>query len=308
MPSGRLEAETPLDELGRAFLAYCKIECGFSHNTILAYAADIEVLIDWMLAQGIGDWTKLRADDINAHLRYLAEVKDHAISTIARHVATIKTFTKYLTAMDVIADDPAKLLAQPAKWQKLPNTLSRQDVDRLLEEASDQTDALAARNRALVETMYASGLRATEVAELRLDQIFPTIGVLRVIGKGNKERVVPIGGPALSAIDEYLARQRPRLVRPDKPTDKLFLSRTGSPITRIVVWQIIKRMADRAGVHNVHPHTLRHCFATHLLAGGADLRAVQEMLGHSDIKTTQIYTHVDRSRLSQVINRHHPRP
>jgi integrase/recombinase XerD len=173
-------------------------------------------------------------------------------------------------------------------------------------------DAMYLRDRALLELLYAGGLRASELAELECGGLRADLGVARVIGKGNRERIVPIGKPALAAAREYLEGLRPVLMERGRErgraTGRLLLSRTGSPITRVVVWQVVKRHAHRAGLRDVHPHTLRHSFATHLLEGGADLRVVQELLGHSNIKTTQIYTHVDRSRLKAVVKKCHPRP
>ena len=156
--------------------------------------------------------------------------------------------------------------------------------------------------------LYAGGLRASELADLDIGAVELRLGTVRVLGKGNKERIVPLGRPALQAVARYLRDQRPSLAREDQVSRRLFLSRTGQPITRVVVWQIVKRHARRAGLRDVHPHTLRHSFATHLLAGGADLRVVQELLGHSNIRTTQVYTHVDRTRLKEVLQRFHPRP
>jgi integrase/recombinase XerD len=179
---------------------------------------------------------------------------------------------------------------------------------RRLIDAPKPEDALYLRDRAILEMLYAGGLRASELAGLDRDRLHMDLGIARIMGKGNKERIVPVGQPAIEAVEKYLEEQRPYLGRPDRETNRLFLSRTGQPITRIVVWQIVTKYARRAGLANVHPHTLRHSFATHMLAGGADLRVVQELLGHSNIKTTQVYTHVDRSRLKHVIQHFHPRP
>ncbi len=298
---------TPLDPLAKDFLVYCKVECGFAHNTILAYAKDLEDLIGWMVERSITDWDALTHDHIAEHLRELDTERQLAVASIARHVATFRVFCRFAFASGFIKQNPAELLHQPSTWQKLPDVLSPEDVSALLD-APDAEDPLGLRDRAILEVMYACGLRASEVANMEVDWVIPKLGVMRIIGKGNKERVTPIGTPALQAIERYLRDQRPMLYRPDKPTQRMFISRTGSAITRIVVWQIIKRHASKAGLVDVHPHTLRHCFATHLLAGGADLRVVQELLGHADLRTTQVYTHVDRSHLTKVIKSCHPRP
>lgn len=290
----------------RAFLSYCKIECGFTPATLAAYGADLRDLWVWLVEQGCTGWGELTLDRVGAYLREL-ESRGLAVSSIARHVATIRVFCRFLSSEGYLSANPVEPMSQPASWHRLPNVMGREQIERLLA-APDPADGLYDRDVALLELLYAAGLRATEVAELTTTSVHAELGVARVIGKGNRERIVPVGKPALEALRRYETSLRPRLVRPEKPTDRLFLSRSGSPITRVVVWQIVRRHARRAGLAGVHPHLLRHSFATHMLAGGADLRVVQELLGHSNIQTTQIYTHVDRSRLKEVITRYHPRP
>ena len=290
----------------RDFLNYCRIECGFAQATIAAYAADLRDLWIFMVGQNRSGWHELTLQLISKHLQHLQE-QSLEISSIARHVATIRVFCRFIAATGHIRSNPAELLNQPSSWRKLPNVLAAEQINKLLQ-APDPDDPLYLRDLALLELLYAGGLRASELAMLRVDWFHPDLGVVRVMGKGSKERLVPIGQPAIKSIQEYLKVLRPQLLKDNKPTDLLLLSRTGLPITRVVVWQVVKRMAQRAGLQDVHPHTLRHSFATHLLAGGADLRVVQELLGHSNIRTTQIYTHVDRSRLQEVINKYHPRP
>ena len=196
---------------------------------------------------------------------------------------------------------------RPQTWKRLPTVLGEEQIEKLLQ-APDPDTLLYLRDVGLMELLYAGGLRASELAELDMSGVHFDLSVVRVLGKGQKERVVPIGLPAMRALRRYCEELREDLVREHAPTDRVFLSRTGQPITRVVVWQIVKRHAEKAGLENVHPHTLRHSFATHLLAGGADLRVVQELLGHSNLETTQIYTHVDRSRLKEVLTKFHPRP
>ena len=289
-----------------AFRAYLRIECGFSQNTLQAYSGDLSDLWAWLAGQHYHAWTDLTADLIADHLRFLEE-KGLAVSTIARHVATIRVFCRFLKARDLHHDDPAEQLTQPQTWQRLPTVLGQEQVNALLS-APDPDSLLYLRDVALMEMLYAGGLRASEIADLQTTGVHPDLGVVRVLGKGNKERVVPLGRPAFRALQSYTEELREDLLRPEHPSDHVFLSRTGQPITRIVVWQIVKRHAERAGLSHVHPHTFRHSFATHLLAGGADLRVVQELLGHSNIATTQLYTHVDRSRLKEVVSKFHPRP
>jgi len=290
----------------RDFLAYCRVECGFSPATLDAYSADLRDLQLWLADHHVTDFNRLTYDMLGNHVKYLGD-QGLAISSIARHVATVRVFCRFLAANGHIDTNPAELLSQPNHWQTLPDTLGREQMQQLVESPTKE-DQLFERDRALLELLYAGGLRASELATLDIDRFHADLAIVRVLGKGSKERIVPVGGPAVDAMNRYLQRQRPYLTREDKPTQRLFLSRTGSPITRIVVWQVVTKYARRIGLSNVHPHTLRHSFATHLLAGGADLRVVQELLGHSNIKTTQIYTHVDRSRLKQVIEQYHPRP
>ena len=288
----------------RDFLAYCKIECGFATATLAAYAADLRDLWVWMVDDDAKSWDDLNPERLQKHLACLQD-RGLQSSTIARHVATIRVFTRFMHAMDHTEADAAELLTQPQRWRKLPNVLGRDDMQKLLS-APDVDAGLYLRDIALLELLYAAGLRATEAATLSVMEVQRELRVIKVMGKGNKERILPIGGPAARALERYLDELRPDLIK--QPVEEVFLSRTGQPITRVVVWQIVKRHAEKAGLDGVHPHTLRHSFATHLLAGGADLRVVQELLGHSNIATTQVYTHVDRSRLKDVLAKFHPRP
>lgn len=282
------------------------MECGFAPATLAAYAADLRDLWVWMVEQGQRSWHDLDADRITLHIRALAQ-KGLEPSSIARHVATIRVFCRFMESVGHLDHNPADALVQPSTWQRLPDVLSAEQA-RALVDSPREDDPLGLRDAALLEMLYAGGLRASELAELDISAVDLRLGTVRVLGKGNKERIVPLGRPALQATARYLRDQRPLLLREEDRTHRLFLSRTGQPITRVVVWQIVKRHAKRAGLRDVHPHTLRHSFATHLLAGGADLRVVQELLGHSNIRTTQVYTHVDRTRLKEVLRRFHPRP
>lgn len=303
---GRSPGSSPLDCGLRDFLSYCRIECGFARATLEAYAADLLQLRRWLLERGITAWADMDHRRVVDHLTDLAQ-RGLAIASIARHVATIRVFCRFLEANGLTPGNAADQLVQPRGWQKMPGVLNGDQVQRIL--AAPQADeALYQRDIALLELLYASGLRASEAANLTLDRVLLDLEVLRVLGKGDRERIVPMGRPAVAAVRRYLDELRPRLLNPRRPTDRLLLSRTGRPITRVVVWQLVEKHARRAGLAKVHPHKLRHSFATHLLAGGADLRLVQELLGHANIRTTQIYTHVDRTRLKQVIREHHPRP
>ena len=303
-----------LDQAIQDFLTYCRVECGFASATLEAYWADLREIAQWLEDRGVCDWRHLDLTLIVSHLRVL-DGRGLAVSSIARHVATIRVFGRFLESVGHVSRNPAELLTQPSVWQTLPGVLTPHQM-RVLLTSPDPGDELYLRNVALLELLYASGLRASECANLNRDRVFLDLSAARVIGKGDKERIVPIGQPAVAATKRYLEELRPVLVargegKPqteENAASRLLLSRTGRPITRVVVWQIVTRLARQVGLGHVHPHVLRHSFATHLLAGGANLRLVQELLGHSNINTTQIYTHVDTSRLKKIVQEHHPRP
>jgi integrase/recombinase XerD len=289
----------------REFLTFCRVECGLAPGTLTAYAGDLRDAWVWLAEQGCRHWGQLTPQRITAHLQALHEA-GKSIATLSRHVATLRVFGRFLHFWGYVAENPAEQLTQPAMGRSLPSVLNHEQIKALL--ASPQPEqALYARDVAILELLYGAGLRASELASLTCERLRFDLGVVRVTGKGQKDRLVPVGKPAIHAVQRYLDDLRPKLVKAHKPTEAVFLSRTGAAIDRVVVWQVVARHAKAAGLKHVHPHMLRHSFATDLLAGGADLRVVQEMLGHSNIQTTQIYTHVDRSRLKQVIARHHPR-
>jgi integrase/recombinase XerD len=300
----------PFAEPVREFLAYLRIEAGLAAATLEAYGRDLRDLVDDLKSRGVSSISAVTAAHLVEHLKDLHRERGLQPSSIARHLATIRVFFRFLDANDRLLQDPARLLETPTRWKRLPGVLSPRQMRRLLDAPCPEHGRLWLRDRAMLELMYAAGLRASEVAILRLDELHETLGALTVTGKGSKQRMVPIGRPALEWARRYLDDLRPRLARfPDgRDERRLLLSAGGRPLERVAVWQIVRRNANRAGLHDVHPHMLRHSFATHLLVGGADLRVVQELLGHSDIATTQVYTHVDRSRLREVVRKHHPRP
>ena len=301
----------------RAFINYLRIECGLLPATIEAYARDLEHLMLDLQEVGVTDATQTLPEQLIAHVRSMSSERGYNASTISRHLATIKVFYRWLLATGQIDDNPADHLDQPTKWKRLPGVLTPSQVRKLLEapqppEKASDAAPLWMRDRAILELMYASGLRANEVGNIGLIDVMEKLGVVRVLGKGDKQRLVPMGKPAQRALDRYLQECRPMLINAERAAErrdrgKLFLSRTGKPIERVRVWQIVKHWAKQAGLPKTYPHMLRHSFATHLLAGGADLRIVQELLGHSDITTTQIYTHVDRSSLHRTVRNLHPR-
>jgi integrase/recombinase XerD len=314
------------EEQRRAFLAFIRVECGLSPNTLEAYDRDLRDLASDLAGRGVDTPSSISARHLSQHLSGLKTERGMAASSVIRHMATVKVFCRWLCARGRLVEDPAEVLERPTRWKRLPGILSPKQLKSLIEapqpapaadQGSQEADGdlpspagppLWLRDRAMLELMYASGLRASEVGDLHVTDLHDTLGVVRVTGKGRKQRLVPVGKPAQAAIRRYLAECRPALARPDgRDKGRLLLSRTGRPIERVAVWQIVKRHAAAAGLRHVHPHMLRHSFATHLLIGGADLRVVQELLGHADISTTQIYTHVDRSRLKDVHRKHHPR-
>jgi integrase/recombinase XerD len=303
-------ASSPHDAV-RQFLGYIEMELGLSDNTLAAYRLDLQAYCEFLTACDQGPILGATAETIGRHLKYLQEDKKLEISSILRHVAALKMFYRFAKSRQLIVTDPTELLEKPHYWKRLPDVLGREQIEALLV-AADPASKLALRDRAILELFYACGLRASELADLRLTDLHLDLGVLRVLGKGQKERIVPVGGPAIECIERYLKELRPLLQqikaqRAKAHTDRVFLSRSGGPITRVVLWQFVRRMAKRAGLRAIHPHTLRHTFATHLLAGGADLRVVQELLGHANVVTTQLYTHVDAERLRSVHKKHHPR-
>jgi integrase/recombinase XerD len=298
----------------RGFMQFITIECGLRPNSLDAYRRDIAELIQDLTGTGITDPNDITPRHLSTHIQRLSADRKLAGASVVRHLATIRVFCRWLHATGRVKNNPADVLVRPSSWKKLPGVLSPNQVKRLLNtpmqeiEAKPANKVYALRDRAILELMYASGLRASEVGAIHLNDIIEDGGVIRVTGKGDKQRLVPMGTPALSALHLYLESARPVFALDSDPvTDVLFLSRTGRPLERVAVWQIVKRHAKAAGLSDVHPHTLRHSFATHLLSGGADLRVVQDLLGHADITTTQIYTHVDSDRLQSVHKQFHPR-
>ena len=294
----------------RRFLSYLRIEAGLAQATLEAYGRDLDDLHHDLQTKKINDLRTVTDRILAEHVQYLHRERELQPSSIARHLATIRVFFRFIQANGEIVDNPTRHLETPTRWQKMPGVLSPQKMRRLLNAPAPEHGLLWIRDKAILELMYAAGLRASEVGALRLLEYNQTLGVVLVTGKGDKQRLVPIGIPAQDAVEMYLNEVRPTLARFEDGRDeqRLLLSHTGRPLERVAVWQIIGRCAARAGLGHIHPHMLRHSFATHLLAGGADLRTVQELLGHSDIATTQVYTHVDRSQLKAVVKKHHPRP
>jgi integrase/recombinase XerD len=288
-----------------AFVDHLTFERGLADRTLRAYRRDLERLIEFLEARGVADPGAIRP----GHLRdYVFSLKDRGLepTTIRRAQSSMRTYFGFLLGEGVLEDDPSERLESPRVWRRLPDVLGRAEVERLVE-APDPDAPLHWRDRAALELLYATGMRVSELVELPLTAVDLEDGICLVFGKGSKERLVPVGRPALQALSRYLGDVRPRLDR-GRGEGRVFLNARGRPLTRMSVWRLVKESARRAGIRKrVSPHTLRHTFATHLLEGGADLAAVQELLGHADISTTQIYTHLDREYLRDVHRRYHPR-
>jgi integrase/recombinase XerD len=289
-----------------SFKHYVQAERGLAKNTVEAYGRDLQRFQEWAIVSKLGDHLQPTVRQLTNYLGYL---KDEGLAppSIARHLVALKMFYRFLRLEERVTKSAVDLLSSPSLWQRIPQVLNPESVDKLLR-APREEDRFYQRDRALLETLYATGSRASEVAHLRLNDLYLDSGFCKCLGKGNKQRVVPLGAPAIQALKGYLTTLRPALVRPPTEVDEVFVSRGGKALTREMLWVLVKKYARRAELPpKVSPHTLRHSFATHLLAGGADLRTVQELLGHANIRTTQHYTHVDRARLQSIHRKFHPR-
>ena len=287
-----------------AFLRYLRSECHLAENTVKAYGRDLERFVAWLGGRRLAG---LSVSDLAGYPAWLRD-EGLAPTSVSRHVVSLKVFFKYLQLEGVLADNQADLLAPQKLWQKIPTVLSAREVERLLS-APPAGEPWWRRDRAILEMLYATGCRVSELSTIKLADLHMAERFCRCHGKGDKQRMVPLGEPACRVIAEYLEKERPRLAKrsPTEPAE-LFLSVRGRVLRRERIWELVKKCAAIAGVtSDLSPHSLRHSFATHLLAGGADLRHVQEMLGHASIATTQLYTHVDHSRLKKVHESFHPR-
>lgn len=292
----------------KGFRAYLQLERSLSDNTVEAYMRDVELLEQHLSGSG----ASIGPDGVKmAHLQsLLKEINEIGLSvtTQARVLSGIRSFYRYLLLEEVVTVDPTELLESPKTGRKLPHVLSVEEIDMLVG-AIDHSKPEGVRNRAMMEVMYGCGLRVSELTGLRISGLYLEAGFVRVTGKGDKERLVPIGGEAVKHIELYRRHVRSQLTNIGSAyTDFLFLSKFGRPLSRVMVFMVLKDLVHRAGLPaEVHPHTLRHSFATHMVERGADLRAVQEMLGHKSITTTEIYTHLDQTFLRQTLEKYHPR-
>lgn len=299
-----------LEDARGDFTLYLRLECALAPATLEAYARDLAALLNTLAHHDITRPDAITPAILAEHIKSLGTQRNLSPTTITRHLATIRIFCKWMLARGLVTTNPAHLLERPMIWKRLPGVLSPTQMRTLVEAPapSPTNPLLWMRDRAMLELMYACGLRASEVGTIGLIDLNETLGAIRVTGKGDKQRLVPMGECARVALEHYLDQCRPKLLRPHRlDRGRVFLSRTGRPIERVAVWQIVRRWADTTGLGKVHPHMLRHSFATHLLIGGADLRIVQDLLGHADITTTQVYTHVDPSHLKDIHASCHPR-
>jgi integrase/recombinase XerD len=285
-----------------AFLDYCQIEKGLSKNSLDAYRRDLEKFVSYSGTEAGG---LPGAEILRQHLDSLYR-SGLASRSIARHLTTLRNYCTFLVRDGLLAADPTAFLASPKQWSNLPKYLNGEQIDRLVA-VPDASRPRGLRDRAMLELLYASGLRVSELCQLELSDLNQELGVLRVTGKGGRQRMVPVGKSALAAVSSYLERGRASLLR-GRGSRYLFVTSRGGGLTRQAFWKLLAVHGRKAGIfHGLTPHVIRHTFATHLLEGGADLRSLQTMLGHADISTTQIYTHVLRSRLKKTVEEHHPR-
>jgi len=290
----------------KGFKAYLQLERSLSGNSIEAYLNDIEKLTNFLQANGdLKNPSEIKLADLQRFIQWIAELGMSATSQ-ARIISGIRTFYKYCLLEDISNIDPTTLLEAPKLKRALPDVLSFDEIENVISQI-DLSTAEGTRNKAILETLYSCGLRVSEAVNLKLSQLFLDVGFIRVLGKGNKERLVPIGDSAIKYINIY--KKTVRVHQPIQPgeEDIVFLNRRGKRLTRVMIFLIIKDLVKKAGIKkNISPHTFRHSFATHLVEGGADLRAVQEMLGHESITTTEIYTHLDREFLRKTLEQFHP--
>ncbi|RAS79306.1 site-specific tyrosine recombinase XerD [Priestia endophytica] len=289
------------------FIHYLVVERGLSPNTIESYKRDLVKYAEYLKkVETVSSFEEVTREHIIAFMRYMME-NGKSSKTIARHIASIRSFHQFLLREHIMDKDPSVHIETPQVERTLPKVLSPDEVEALLT-APDESTPFGRREKAMLELLYATGIRVTELMNLNVEDVHMTMGFVRCIGKGDKERIVPMGKMASEALQKYIEESRPKLLKRNQKEEALFLNHHGRRLTRQGFWKILKKLALSAQIEKeLTPHTLRHSFATHLLENGADLRAVQEMLGHADISTTQIYTHVTKKRLKDVYNEFHPR-
>jgi integrase/recombinase XerD len=298
-----------METIIHVFLSYLRVEKGLAQNTILAYGRDLKKFAEFLRKRQKQNAEEVTREDVVDFLSSLYKGKMDSRS-VARHLVSIRGLYRFLLMEGKVNTDPTENLESPKIRNRLPTYLRVEEIEKLLQ-APDLATPIGLRDRAMLEVLYSTGLRVSELLNLRISDIDTRVGCVRCIGKGDKERLVPIGRKAIDAVEQYLAQARPKLARPSSPpphNQVLFLTRIGRRLSRVGIWKILHDYGIRLGLRGrLTPHKLRHSFATHLLEGGADLRSVQLMLGHADISTTQIYTHLVEERLKEIYKAHHPR-
>jgi integrase/recombinase XerD len=303
MARNQITAQSPISSGIRDFITFCRMEKGLSRNSLEAYGRDLEDLRSFAepsTGGGLPD-----EELLNTYINHMYSKKLTSRS-ISRHLSSIRNFYGFLVMEDRIQEDPTEHLASPKQWSTIPRFLNREQIEKLIA-APDGTKPTGIRDRAMLELLYATGIRVTELISLQVSSLDMGLGLLRVTGKGNKQRIVPVNAAALRMVRSYIEDGRKALLK-GRQSSFLFITARGEGMTRQAFWAAIKMNGKKAGIfHHLSPHILRHTFATHLLEGGADLRSLQEMLGHADLSTTEIYTHVVRQRLRDTVDQHHPR-
>jgi integrase/recombinase XerD len=295
-----------MEQFVKEFISILRYEKNLSDNTAVSYQSDLKMFLEFLKAKEIADYNDISASTLS---EFFNEQRKASLSntTTARYMTTLKKFFAFLEENKFIEKNPTAMLGKVKLARKLPSVLSFEEIEKILN-APNTEESGGLRDKAILELFYSSGLRVSELINLKTNDIYFEEEVVRVFGKGSKERIVPIGNSAIYWVKEYLTKTRPIFEKKEKSGGIIFLNKRGTKLSRMSIWKIVDRYAKEAGLQKeIHPHLFRHSFATHLLEGGADLRAVQEMLGHSDISTTQIYTHVDRQYIKQIHKDHHPR-
>lgn len=295
-----------MEELIREFMDFISVERGLSKNTLESYGRDLAKYTAYLGKEGINDLNKVKRPQIQDFLMSLKDNKLNS-SSIARNLVAIKVFHRYLTSQRLLKEDVTSVIETPKLWKTLPDVLDEKEVEAILVSPNTRLKQ-GLRDKAMLELMYATGMRVSELVNLKSTDLHMDMGFVRCLGKGQKERIIPVGSKAKEALEKYLLKARPKFLKKGESAS-LFLTRLGKPMSRQTFWMVIKHYVKEARIKKrVTPHTLRHSFATHLLQNGADLRIVQELLGHANISTTQIYTHINKERLKQIHQKFHPRP
>lgn len=295
-----------LNQFLQEYLAYLKLEKNLSEQSVSSYSSDISKFLKYILEQNVTDLNNISTELISKYFELMRDLGISSSST-SRYLSAVKGFFKYLSSQEYIEKDPVEILSTRITERKLPSVLSFLEIEVLLQ-SPNVKEKLGLRDKAILELFYSCGLRVSELINLKISDLYFTDGVIRVLGKGSKQRIIPIGSSAVKWISKYMKTLRPLLEKKMKSENIIFLNNRGTKLSRMGVWKIVDKYVKESKIEKeFHPHTFRHSFATHLLEGGADLRAVQEMLGHADISTTQIYTHIDREFVKQMHKDFHPR-